>query len=211
MPAASPQQPDRPDPPQHPTSFGAFPQQPGGPIAPYGAPPQGPVPPWSQPKIAPSYGKAWLTHGAAAFVALFLGVGIGASDQEAQTKTAASPAPTATVTKSVTKDVQVPGPKVTVTRTTTKTVTLKPKKPKGAPTIVAGDGEYLVGEDMKAGTYKTAGPEGSFGCYWERASNASGEFDAIIANGNLDGSGRITVNKGEVFKSTRCQDWKKTG
>ncbi|MFE7759751.1 hypothetical protein [Streptomyces sp. NPDC057429] len=64
---------------------------------------------------------------------------------------------------------------------------------------------------MKAGTYKTAGPAGSFGCYWERASNAGGEFDAIIANGNLDGSGRVTVNEGEVFKSTRCQEWTRTG
>ncbi|MEV7108634.1 hypothetical protein [Streptomyces atroolivaceus] len=62
---------------------------------------------------------------------------------------------------------------------------------------------------MKAGTYKTSGPEGSLGCYWERASNAGVEFDAIIAH--LDGSGRVTVNKGEVFKSTRCQEWKRTG
>ncbi|MGW8485831.1 hypothetical protein [Streptomyces sp. NPDC055886] len=64
---------------------------------------------------------------------------------------------------------------------------------------------------MRAGTYRTSGPGDSFGCYWERAKNSSGEFDAIIANGNLDGSGRVTVNKGEVFKSNGCQDWKKAG
>lgn len=198
MDSTTPQQPDQPS-------------RPGTPPAPYGVPPQVPVPPWSQPKVVLPHRKAWLTHGAAALVALFLGVGIGASDQDVQANTAASPTPTVTVTKSTTKDVQVPGPKVTVTKTATKTVTPKPKKPKGAPTTVEGDGEYLVGEDMKPGTYKTAGPDGMFGCYWERASNASGEFDAIIANGNLEGSGRVTVNKGEVFKTTRCQEWKKTG
>lgn len=36
-------------------------------------------------------------------------------------------------------------------------------------------------------------------------------FDAIIANGNLEGSGRVTVNMGEIFKSAGCQDWKKAG
>ncbi|SCF77639.1 hypothetical protein GA0115280_11165 [Streptomyces sp. Cmuel-A718b] len=80
-----------------------------------------------------------------------------------------------------------------------------------SPTTVAGDGEYLVGEEMRAGTYRTGGPGDSFGCYWERARNSSGEFDAIIANGNLEGSGRVTINKGEVFKSNGCQDWKKVG
>ncbi|MFB8117818.1 hypothetical protein ACFC51_18210 [Streptomyces sp. NPDC055962] len=114
-----------------------------------------------------------------------------------------------TVTKTVTKEVEVPAPKVTVTKAAT--VTAPPPKPKGPPTTVEGDGEYLVGEDMKAGTCKTAGSDGGFGCYWERASNASGEFDAIIANGNLDGSGRGTVDKGEVFTSTRCQEWKRVG
>lgn len=32
-----------------------------------------------------------------------------------------------------------------------------------------------------------------------------------MANGNLDASGRVTVHKGEVFKSTRCQERKKAG
>lgn len=121
---------------------------------------------------------------------------------------ARGPAPRITVTK----EVKVPGPEVTVTKTATVTAEPpKPPKPKGPPTTVGGDGEYLVGEEMRAGTYRTGGPGDSFGCYWERARNSSGEFDAIIANGNLEGSGRVTVNKGEVFTSTGCQDWKKAG
>ncbi|MFF9686544.1 hypothetical protein [Streptomyces sp. NPDC014623] len=202
----SPQQPGTPRPTDTP-SFGAYPTQPTSPS-------HGPYPgrfmPPPAPPAKPSQGKKWLAHGAVGLVALFLGVGIGVSDDQAQATGSAGPAPKTTGTKTVTKEVEVPGPTVTVTTTVTAPPP-KPAKPKGPPTTVEGDGEYLVGEDMKAGTYKTAGPEGSFGCYWERASNASGEFDAIIANGNLDGSGRVTVNKGEVFKSTRCQEWKRVG
>ncbi|MFD5041936.1 hypothetical protein ACFWNI_33340 [Streptomyces sp. NPDC058377] len=197
----SPQQPGTPRPASAP-SFGAYPTQPAPPS--HGPHPGG----FTPPPTKPSQGKKWLTHGAVGLVALFLGVGIGISDGQAQATDSAGPAPKVTVTK----EVEVPGPKFTVTKTAT--VTAPPPKPpklKGPPTTVEGDGEYLVGEDMKAGTYKTAGPDGGFGCYWERASDTSGEFDAIIANGNLDGSGRVTVNKGEVFKSTRCQEWKRVG
>lgn len=69
---------------------------------------------------------------------------------------------------------------------------------------------YLAGEDNAAGTYRTAGGDGSFGCYWARL-NASGELDAIITNNNLDGPGRVTFNKGEYFQTKRCADWKKAG
>ncbi|MFD3788411.1 hypothetical protein [Streptomyces cyaneofuscatus] len=177
-------------------------QHPGQPGTPWGAPAQGtpPVPPAPR---RPSRGKAWVTHGA---VALFLGVGIGISDDEALAEASdAGPVPKITVTK----EVEVPGPAVTVTKTAT--VTAKPPKPKGPRTTVGGDGEYVVGEEMRAGTYRTAGPGDSFGCYGERARNSSGEFDAIIASGNLEGSGRVTVNNGEILKSTGCQDWKKAG
>ncbi|MFD7445824.1 hypothetical protein [Streptomyces sp. NPDC059909] len=165
-----------------------------------GVPPQPPA----QPK--PSRRKAWLTHGAVGFVALILGAGMGGGNAEAGDSKAAAPAPTATVTATATP-AAAPAPTVTVTAT----VTAKPPKPKGPATTVAGDGEYLVGTDMAAGTYRTAGPDGSFGCYWERAQDSSGEFDSIISNENLNGSGRVTVRKGEVFKTTRCQKWVKVG
>lgn len=72
-------------------------------------------------------------------------------------------------------------------------------------------GEYLVGEDIKAGTYKTAGPDDEWGCYWERAKDASGGFGSIIANNNLEGPGRVTLDQGEYFKTNRCQEWKRVG
>ncbi len=100
-----------------------------------------------------------------------------------------------------------------MTETVKETATAKPKKTEEAGPLssISGDGEYLVGEDMKAGTYKTAGPGDEFGCYWERAKDASGELDSITANNNLDGPGRVTVNHGEIFKTNDCLDWSKVG
>lgn len=95
----------------------------------------------------------------------------------------------------------------------TETVTAEPEETEeaGPATSVSGEGEYLVGEDIKAGTYKSAGPSGDFGCYWARLKDASGEFDAIIANNNLSGPGRVTLNKGEYFQTTMCQEWTRVG
>ncbi|WP_240658085.1 hypothetical protein [Streptomyces populi] len=156
--------------------------------------------------------RRWLKYGAVALVSLFVGVGIGTSDGSAETGkgasgTKAAPRPTVTVTKTAAAADPEPAP------TVTKTVAAKPKKTKeaGPATTFSGEGEYVVGEDIEAGTYKTAGSDGAFGCYWERAKDASGEFGSIIANNNLEGPGRVTLNKGEYFKTNRCQEWKKVG
>ena len=85
-----------------------------------------------------------------------------------------------------------------------------PKKTKPAgPATSFGDGQWLVGRDIKAGTYHTAGPEddGLGTCYWERDKDASGEFGSIIANDNPTGPANLTVNNGEYVKSTGCQTW----
>ncbi|MCX4570327.1 hypothetical protein ACFYMR_06645 [Streptomyces albogriseolus] len=156
--------------------------------------------------------RRWLTYGAVALVFLLIGVGIGTSSGSADTgeataaRTKAGPRPTATVTETAEAE---PAPTVTETET----VTAKPAKTEkpGPATSFSGEGEYLVGEDIKAGIYKTAGAEDEFGCYWERAKDASGEFDSIIANNNLNGPGRVTLNNGEYFKTNRCQEWKRVG
>ncbi|MFF3201738.1 hypothetical protein [Streptomyces sp. NPDC002962] len=152
-----------------------------------------------------------LKYGAVALVSLFVGVGIGASDGSAEagkvaTDAKAEPRPTVTVTETT------PG-EPAAAPTVVKTVTAQPKKaePAGPATTFSGEGEYLVGEDIKPGTYRTAGSESEFGCYWERAKDASGEFGSIIANNNLEGPGRVTLNKGEYFKTNRCQEWKRVG
>jgi hypothetical protein len=150
----------------------------------------------------PARGRTrWLKCGAVALVSLFVGTGIGASGGSSDTGKATAagtetgPRPTVTVTETVKSDAE-PVP------TVTETVTAKPKKTKepGPATSFSGEGEFVVGEDIKAGTYKTAGPVGGFGCYWERAKNVSGEFEAIIANNNLDGPGRVTLDSGSTSR-----------
>ncbi|MGW6291118.1 hypothetical protein [Streptomyces sp. NPDC055058] len=156
--------------------------------------------------------RQWLKYGSVALVSLFIGVGIGSSGGAADTgkaaaaDTKAAPGPTTTVTETAEAD-------AAPTVTETETVTAKPKKTKkpGPPSSFSGEGEYLVGDDIRPGTYKTAGPDGDFGCYWERAKDASGEFESIIANNNLNGPGRVTLNKGEYFKTNRCEEWKRVG
>ncbi|MFE1951989.1 hypothetical protein ACFW9D_16140 [Streptomyces sp. NPDC059524] len=192
------------------------PAQPGfGPPAPprrpWGGAPA-PVPPG--PPGKPGSARKRALYGAVTALVFFAGVGIGAAgggeDEGADGKTAADagPRPTVTVTEAAGAE-----PAPTVTETVRATVTAKPKakpKPAGPKATIPGDGEFLVGEDIQPGTYKTSGPDG-FGCYWERAKDASGELTAIIANNNLEGPGRVTVNQGEYFKSRGCADWQKTG
>ncbi|MFE2279557.1 hypothetical protein ACFXAE_20435 [Streptomyces sp. NPDC059454] len=182
---------------------------------PQGAGPFGLGTPTGPGQPAPSR-RRWLTYGAVALVSLFIGVGIGAGSGSADTveetaDTKAAPRPTVTVTE--TAEAEAPEPAPTVTETVTETVTAKPKKTKkpGPAAGFSGDGEYLVGEDIKAGTYKTAGPVDEFDCYWERAKDASGEFDSIITNNNLSGQGRVTLKSGEYFKTNGCQEWKRVG
>ncbi|MFH9550049.1 hypothetical protein [Streptomyces sp. NPDC017435] len=194
----------------HGSQHGPNPQH--GPNQQHGPNPQGgwgprPPVPQSSPGL-PTRRRQRIKYGVTAAVALFVGVGIGAGrgdttpDGTADAK--AAPRPTVTVTEAA-RGEAAPAP------TVTETVTAQPKKaePVGPATTFSGEGEYLVGEDIKAGTYKTAGPEGEFGCYWERAKNAGGEFDSIIANNNLEGPGRVTLSKGEYFKTNRCQEWKR--
>ncbi|MET9119883.1 hypothetical protein [Streptomyces sp. NPDC004528] len=158
------------------------------------------------PAPAPKNRKPWLTHGATALGALIIGAAIGSSGngtEAAPTKAVAKPAPTVTRTETA-------KPKPAPTITVTKTVAAKPK-PKPKPKVankVSGDGQYLVGEEMQAGTYKTAGPADDM-CYYERSRDASG--DSIIDNDLPTGQARVTVKNGELFKTEGCQDWIKVG
>lgn len=79
------------------------------------------------------------------------------------------------------------------------------EEPAGPLTSI-GEGTYLVGEDVKAGSYKTDGPTGDM-CYWARRSDDSGELDAIIANDIVKGPGRVTLKKGEFFETNSCETW----
>ena len=109
------------------------------------------------------------------------------------------PAPTVTV------PVQVQGkPAPTVTVTQRATVTAKPAGPSGE----FGDGTWIVGTDIKPGTYRTANASGL--CYWARLSGMTGDLDDVLANGNPDKSTTITIRKTDkAFQSERCGTWQR--
>lgn len=71
-----------------------------------------------------------------------------------------------------------------------------------------GDGTYQVGADIQPGTYRTR--EGSPGCYYERLSGFSGEFDDIISNGSTDAPAIVTIKPTDSgFTSQGCGTWTK--
>lgn len=89
-------------------------------------------------------------------------------------------------------------------------------QPKGAPATTSadtiGEGTYAVGEDIKAGTYKTVVPADEPNCYWARLSSFDGGAEAITDNGNLSpgARGRVVVKKSDVGVEFRggCE-WKR--
>lgn len=76
-------------------------------------------------------------------------------------------------------------------------------KPKPKVVSVEGDGIYDVGSEMKPGLYRSEGAG-----YSERLKNASGDFDAILANGNAVGVEYVQVKKSDGYFSTQgMDDW----
>ncbi|GAB2460273.1 hypothetical protein [Streptomyces incanus] len=132
-----------------------------------------------------------------AFGALIVSVAIGSPDDTEDKAGRERPAPTITTSSRAAENTRAPEP---------------PAKPGQAPSF-EGDGQYLVGEDIAADTYKTAGPADGLipNCYWARHKDASGEFSSIIANGNVQGQTRVTARKGEYLEVKGCLPWKKAG
>jgi hypothetical protein len=71
-----------------------------------------------------------------------------------------------------------------------------------------GDGTFVVGAELPAGTYRTAASTES--CYWARLSGFGGELDDIKANDIGDGPRVVTIDASDRgFKSSRCMKWTK--
>ena len=177
------------------------PTQPFQPPRPPGAAQQQyqPQPPKKQqPKWVP-----WIIYSAVFLAGSIVGYG-SATDGSAVDATAQA-RPTVTVTQPAEPGATttVPGPKTTVT------VTAKPAAPVAPPapaTVMNEDGTYLVGTDVKPGTYRSSGG-GS--CYWARLSSVDGDFDAIIAN-NIGANPVVTIKKTDkAFETARCGEWKR--
>ncbi|WP_052336335.1 hypothetical protein [Nocardioides alkalitolerans] len=74
-----------------------------------------------------------------------------------------------------------------------------------AANTFSGNGLYIVGDDIQPGTYRT---EGGAGCYWERLSGLSGEFDDLIANEFAEGPQAVTISSGDrAFSTQGCAEW----
>lgn len=70
-----------------------------------------------------------------------------------------------------------------------------------------GDGIYIVGTDITAGTYKNKGSEG---CYYARLKGFGGTVSNIIANNNVDAAAIVTISKSDKgFQSSGCGTWTK--
>ncbi|MFC5722123.1 hypothetical protein ACFP1Z_18315 [Streptomyces gamaensis] len=80
-------------------------------------------------------------------------------------------------------------------------------KSKGKPKAdMSGNGTFRVGSDIKPGTYRSVGNKA--GCYWERAKDATGDMDAVLANDNVVGTTYVTVaDSDKVFKTSSCKSW----
>lgn len=73
---------------------------------------------------------------------------------------------------------------------------------KVAANTIDGEGIYKVGEDIKAGTYKT---EGTPGCYYAILRSTS--TSDIADNNNVDGPAFLTVRKGQYLELSGCDVW----
>lgn len=72
-----------------------------------------------------------------------------------------------------------------------------------------GSGTFIVGTDIEPGNYKNSGAE-ALGCYWERRSGFSGEFNELIANDNVETTTLVTISPTDkAFTSHGCGTWTK--
>lgn len=116
-----------------------------------------------------------------------IGVAIGGGGN-----TASAPAPTVTVT--------APG-KASKAKPV-ETVTAAPEAPKDA----FGDGMRVVGDDIPAGTYRTT-EDVTGDCFWSTYKSGTNGAEVIQIEHPGGGSPRVTVKRGQDFKSQGCGDW----
>jgi hypothetical protein len=83
---------------------------------------------------------------------------------------------------------------------------IKALEEKAEADTIEGDGNYAVGDDIKAGTWKNAdrGPN----CYWSINSDSNG--DDIVSNGNGGGPQTLQLSKGQYLElANDCGTWRR--
>ena len=78
-----------------------------------------------------------------------------------------------------------------------------------SPTAPFGDGTWIVGTDIAAGTWTAPGGDS---CYWERTSGFGGTFDELTANDLGSVNLVVTIEPTDVgFMSEDCGTWTRAG
>lgn len=89
------------------------------------------------------------------------------------------------------------------------------RQPTTNQSTTIGDGTYVVGTDIEAGTYRTTGADEQAMvkmCSWKRLKDTSGEFQSIIATDIAQGPTTITIKPTDgAFESRGCAPWTKIG
>jgi len=150
-------------------------------------------------------GRRWKTWQllAAAGVAFLLGIGAGASgSKKDQTVSAAGSTSTTLAVQPFVSPPTAPPTTRLVTTTEATTTTM------AGPKTTFGDGNYRVGIDIAAGTYRSSGAA-SGSCYWARLSNFTGSNN-ILANYLDPGPTTVTILASDAgFETRRCGTWSK--
>lgn len=108
-------------------------------------------------------------------------------------------------------------PSSTSTRQPTGVVTSETATPTQAaatgPATAFGEGTYVVGKDIVAGTYHTPGlAPGGIGCSWERLKDTTGDSTSLITVGYTHGPATVTISSRDgAFETSGCDTWRKTG
>lgn len=100
----------------------------------------------------------------------------------------------------------------TVTRTVQKVVVRKvPVAPPGPSGSIDGTGVFLVGKDIRPGTYRSRPAADSGGsCYWARLKDAKGDLDSILANDNEAGSFVVAIAPTDyAFETSGCETYRR--
>jgi hypothetical protein len=82
--------------------------------------------------------------------------------------------------------------------------------PARVPVSTFPDGQWLVGVDIQAGTYRAEVPIGSPGCTWERTASTDGTVASILESGTANEGEQLVVNvrtTDKVFLSAGCGSW----
>jgi hypothetical protein len=74
---------------------------------------------------------------------------------------------------------------------------------------ITSDGTFVVGQDIKSGTYHTngSGNAGANDCYYATLSSTDGSINSIIANGNFDGPETISLDGVYAFQTNGPCTW----